>query len=162
MCSFNRYQPFMFWTNGSSECTFKKSLCSGKGQVIVTDKLTRKDTTCRCDYRRGYSFVLQPKHITYCVPSEEDCSCYNKQCLGGYILNTDYQCVTGSLSHNGSTTSDPNIPSKNKSTEIVFLPVNPIPGQMRFMNRMVVLTGVTTLITGKIQTKDDLKTIDLI
>ncbi|XP_071123999.1 uncharacterized protein [Mytilus edulis] len=116
MCAFNRYQPFMFWTNGSSECTFQKSLCSGEGQMVVTDNLTRTDTTCRCDYRKGYSFVIQSKYITYCIPSEEDCSCYNKQCLGGYILNADYQCVVGS--HNGRTTNDPTISSENKSTEI--------------------------------------------
>lgn len=56
--------------------------------MISTVRSTSKDTTCRCDYTRGYSFVLQPKHITNCVPSEEDCSCYIKPCPHGYILNT--------------------------------------------------------------------------
>lgn len=88
-CALNRYQPFVFRTNGSSECTFQKSLCSGEGQIIVTDKylVTRTDTTCRCDYERGYSFIIQPNNIAHCVPSEEDCSCYNKLCNDGYILN---------------------------------------------------------------------------
>lgn len=88
LCASDRYQPFFFWTNGSSQCTFHKSSCRGEGQMIATDKSTNKDATCRCDYTRGYSFVLQPTHITYCVPSEEDCSCYTKPCPDGYILNT--------------------------------------------------------------------------
>ncbi|XP_071128153.1 uncharacterized protein [Mytilus edulis] len=132
MCAFNRYQPFIFWTNGSSECIFQKSLCSGEGQII--DKLTRTDTTCRCDYMRGYSFVIQPKNILYCVPSKEDCSCYNKQCLGGYILNKGYQCVTGSSSYNGSTTNDPSIPTKTKSTETGFVPVQHTSEESLFVN----------------------------
>ncbi|VDI38295.1 Hypothetical predicted protein [Mytilus galloprovincialis] len=146
MCAFNRYQPFMFWTNGSSECTFQKSLCSGEGQIIVTDQLTRKDTSCRCDYGRGYSFIIQPKNITHCVPSEEDCSCYNKRCIGGYILNAGYQCVAGSSSHKESTTSDPSIPSKNRPTEIGFIPVNPKTDQFSYRSIILVLTSTTILV----------------
>ena len=41
---------------------------------------TDKDTTCRCDYTKGYTFVTRPKHICYCVPTEEDCSCYRPIC----------------------------------------------------------------------------------
>lgn len=55
--------------------------------MIETDNLSGEDTTCRCDNSRGYSFVLQPKHSTYCVPSEEDCSCHTNLCVDGNILN---------------------------------------------------------------------------
>lgn len=55
--------------------------------MIVNEYSASKDTTCRCDYARGYSFLLQPETITYCVPSEEDCSCYRKQCPDGHMLN---------------------------------------------------------------------------
>lgn len=55
--------------------------------MIVTEYSASEDTTCRCDYDRGYSFLSQPKHITYCIPSKEDCSCYRKQCPDGHMLN---------------------------------------------------------------------------
>lgn len=94
LCSADRYQPFLFWTNGSSDCTFQKSLCKEEGQLISTERSTSKDATCRCDNSRGYSFVLQPKHTTYCLPSEEDCSCYIQQCVDGKILNAGTALLT--------------------------------------------------------------------
>ncbi|XP_052078024.1 uncharacterized protein LOC127715961 [Mytilus californianus] len=141
MCSSNRYQPFMFWTNGSSECIFQKSVCSEEGQIIETDELTRKDISCRCDNTRGYSFVLQPKDITFCVPSQEDCSCYIEQCPAGHILNAGYLCTAGSLGHNRNTTSESHTHSNNKSTEMKFQPVNPEPGRKRFTYRTPIVTA---------------------
>lgn len=88
-CADGRYQPFIFWTNGSSEC-FQKPSCGVEGQLIVNEQSASKDRTCRCDYDRGYSFPLQPKTITYCVPSEEKCSCYRKQCPHGHTMYTKH------------------------------------------------------------------------
>lgn len=86
-CASDRYQPFIFWTNGSNICQFEKSICAGEGQISLTSGTNKADTTCRCDYTKGYDFVVKPKHKCYCMPTEEDCSCFIQYCPSGYVLS---------------------------------------------------------------------------
>ncbi|CAC5365026.1 unnamed protein product [Mytilus coruscus] len=91
-CKKTTYQPNSLWSNESSRCIFKKSLCIQIGQILYKLGSATEDTQCRCDYTKQYAFVVPPLNICSCTPSEEDCSCYIKQCEFGYILNADYQC----------------------------------------------------------------------
>lgn len=86
-CDTDRYQPFKFWTNGSRICKYDKSLCNGEGQVPFSSGTNKKDRACRCDYTEGYDFVARPKNVCYCIPSEEDCSCFIRQCPSGFVLS---------------------------------------------------------------------------
>ncbi|CAC5424765.1 unnamed protein product [Mytilus coruscus] len=88
-CSQNHYQPFLFLTNGSSDCIFAKSVCGEEGQLVYKDDSTKDDRACRCDYTRNYSFIKTPRNLCYCIPTEEDCSCYIKQCLVNNTLSAD-------------------------------------------------------------------------
>ncbi|XP_076072012.1 uncharacterized protein LOC143043717 [Mytilus galloprovincialis] len=92
-CSDNRFQPFTFWTNGSSKCVYKKTNCNQEGQVIHNNGSLKTDRICRCDYTNNYDFVLKPRNGCFCVPSEEDCSCYVKTCPTGHRLTRDYECL---------------------------------------------------------------------
>ncbi|XP_052077404.1 uncharacterized protein LOC127715414 [Mytilus californianus] len=92
-CSEDRFQPFIFWTNGSSRCVFKKENCNQEGQVIHSNGTLQTNRMCRCDYTKNYDFVFKPKHGCFCLPSEEDCSCYVKPCQIGYSLTQDYECL---------------------------------------------------------------------
>ena len=85
-CADDRFQPFKFWTNGSSRCEYKRSDCNEEGQVIFYNGSVRTDRRCRCDYTRNYDFVSRPINRCYCVPSEEDCSCYIRSCASGFLL----------------------------------------------------------------------------
>ncbi|XP_071154308.1 heat shock 70 kDa protein 12A-like isoform X2 [Mytilus edulis] len=91
-CGNTTYQPYSLWSNESSTCTFKKSLCTESGQIQYKLSSSAEDIQCRCDYTKRYAFVFTPTHRCFCTPSEEDCSCYIKQCGFGYILNADYEC----------------------------------------------------------------------
>ncbi|CAG2195661.1 unnamed protein product [Mytilus edulis] len=76
-------------TNESmTNCIYAKSLCSEEGQIVYTEDSSKNDKTCRCDYRRNYSFTKTPKHVCYCIPTEEDCSCYIKACQLNFTLST--------------------------------------------------------------------------
>lgn len=79
-CSYERYQPFPFSTDGSSKCLYQKTFCSEKGQYVFQKGSIRSDISCGCDLTRGYEFVSMPKHECYCIPSEEDCSCQKIPC----------------------------------------------------------------------------------
>ncbi|XP_052076994.1 uncharacterized protein LOC127715008 isoform X1 [Mytilus californianus] len=92
-CPDGLYQPFTFFTNISSNCELKRSFCSAQGQIVSSNGTTRTDRQCRCNYANGYSYVIKPKNICSCIPSEEDCSCYRKICLKNHILSPDYQCI---------------------------------------------------------------------
>ncbi|CAC5410004.1 unnamed protein product [Mytilus coruscus] len=93
-CLRNRFQPFSYWTNGSvSDCIFVKSTCSAEGQVVYKDNSSKEDTACRCDNVKNYSFIKNPKHICFCIPSQEDCSCYIKSCPVNYTLSAGYSCI---------------------------------------------------------------------
>ncbi|CAG2195663.1 unnamed protein product [Mytilus edulis] len=88
-CIQERYQPFKFQTNASmSDCIYSKSLCNEEGQTAYEDDSSKADRTCRCDYTRNYSFVKIPRHVCYCLPTEEDCSCNIKSCPRNFTLST--------------------------------------------------------------------------
>jgi hypothetical protein len=74
---------------GRMEATtvYEKSLCNEEGQIVFKNGTKISDRTCRCDYSRGYDFVVKPKDGCECIPSEEDCSCYHKTCQTGFILS---------------------------------------------------------------------------
>lgn len=94
-CTNTRFQPFLFWTNGSmTDCVYAKSHCSEEGQVIYSDNSTKDDRTCRCDNKKNYSFIKTPRNVFFCIPTEEDCSCYDTSHL------TNSTTLTGSLCKN--------------------------------------------------------------
>ncbi|CAG2235184.1 unnamed protein product [Mytilus edulis] len=82
ICSSRRFQPWpiTFYTNVSTNCIFLKSICNEEGQLIYRKGNRNLDTSCRCDYTRGYNFLFKPRNSCFCVPSKEDCSCYLKKC----------------------------------------------------------------------------------
>lgn len=83
-----RYQPLKLWSNQSGECEFLKNECNEIGQVIVSNGSTTKDRLCRCNYNNGYDFVVKPINGCFCIPSQEDCSCYRKKCSSGENLTS--------------------------------------------------------------------------
>ncbi|VDI74723.1 Hypothetical predicted protein [Mytilus galloprovincialis] len=91
-CSEGRYQPVRFWSNQSSVCMNLKSKCNGFGEIVYNNISSINDATCRCDYTRGYAFVSKPRNKCFCVPLEEDCSCYIKECSTNTSLSPDYEC----------------------------------------------------------------------
>lgn len=91
-CDLERFQPFKFKTDGYSRCVFEKSVCNEEGQVNLKNGTTISDRTCRCDYTGGYAFVTKPANICFCVPSQEDCSCFKKHCKEKEILTPGMQC----------------------------------------------------------------------
>ncbi|CAC5385483.1 unnamed protein product [Mytilus coruscus] len=92
-CIQNRYQPFNFQTNGSmTDCIYARSHCNEGGQVVFNDGSTKDDRTCRCDYKKSYAFLRNPRHFCFCIPTEEDCSCYVKSCPVNVSLSQDYSC----------------------------------------------------------------------
>ncbi|XP_052076719.1 uncharacterized protein LOC127714692 isoform X1 [Mytilus californianus] len=92
-CDENHYQPFKYSSSNGDTCVFLKSACNEEGQIESTDRQTTTDRTCRCDYRYGFSFVSNPNKFCFCVPSEEDCSCYYKECGKDQVLTPDYVCM---------------------------------------------------------------------
>ncbi|CAG2252370.1 unnamed protein product [Mytilus edulis] len=96
ICSSERYQPWPinFYTNISTNCMFLKSLCNEEGQVVYSKGNRNIDITCRCDYTRGYDFLVKPRNQCFCVPSKEDCSCFLKTCSKStHKLSPDYECL---------------------------------------------------------------------
>lgn len=88
ICLHNRFQPFLFWTNGSmSDCVFVKSTCNEEGQLVYKDDSTKDDTACRCNHKNGFSFIKTPNNNCFCKPTEEDCSCYDTSCQPDCILS---------------------------------------------------------------------------
>ncbi|CAC5379117.1 unnamed protein product [Mytilus coruscus] len=98
-CSYGRYQPIRFWSNQNSVCINIKSQCIDIGQIIYDNRSTIFDATCRCDYTGGYAFVSEPRNQCFCIPSEEDCSCYIKQCPMNSTLSPDYECTKVGLAN---------------------------------------------------------------
>ncbi|XP_071124005.1 uncharacterized protein [Mytilus edulis] len=92
-CDNDFYQPFQFWSSGNSRCVYKKSYCSEEGQIISSNGTEKTDSVCRCDYTRGFDFIVRPNHRCYCEPAKEDCSCYLKSCSSNEILSPDYECL---------------------------------------------------------------------
>lgn len=79
-CNHRRYQPIVFTTFGNSECILLKSNCNEEGQTAYSNGSSSTDIACGCDYSQGYSFVIKPKHSCFCIPSEEDCTCFKVKC----------------------------------------------------------------------------------
>ncbi|CAC5365748.1 unnamed protein product [Mytilus coruscus] len=93
-CTKQRFQPFVFWTNdGVSDCIYAKSICSEEGQVVYKDHSSRDDRACRCDHKKSYSFIENPRDNCFCIPTKEDCSCYVKSCPVNQTLSADYSCI---------------------------------------------------------------------
>ena len=87
---------FQFTTFGSSGCILRKSQCKEKGHTVAGNGSPTMDRPCRCDYRKGFAFVSGNRNPCYCIPFEEDCSCYVKPC-GGYknlSQGNSYKCLT--------------------------------------------------------------------
>lgn len=80
-CRYNRYQPFTFSTDGTSRCVYQKSFCNEEGQFVFQNGSFRNDTICGCNSSKGFYFVTKPNNVCYCLPSEEDCSCYKPSCM---------------------------------------------------------------------------------
>lgn len=93
-CSEDRYQPFHIVSNRTVDCWYLKNDCIEEGQVLCDNRTSGRDRTCRCDYTNGYAFVQSPTNNFSCIPSEEDCSCYQKICMNeNHRLNPEYECV---------------------------------------------------------------------
>lgn len=87
-CKQERYQPFTFETNkGMTDCVFVKSVCNEEGQILHNDDSTKADISCRCDSDKRYAFIKTPKKSWYCIPTEEDCSCYIIPCPVNFTLS---------------------------------------------------------------------------
>lgn len=91
-CPGSRFQPFAYWTNEENRCIYQKSNCTAEGQHLLSGSGTTTDITCRCDYRKGYSYLIRPEDPCNCKPNEEDCSCYLKFCNEDHALSPDYNC----------------------------------------------------------------------
>ncbi|XP_052074655.1 uncharacterized protein LOC127712327 [Mytilus californianus] len=118
-CDINRYQPIPFLTTENSDCVYRKSVCNDEGLIVHNIGTNASDITCRCDYQRGYTFVIKPKNICYCLPSEEDCSCFLITCAK---LTSDYACLQNeelSLGRKCPTISN-NLTQLDKEVETVF------------------------------------------
>ncbi|VDI12115.1 Hypothetical predicted protein, partial [Mytilus galloprovincialis] len=93
-CNQSRFQPFKFKTNASmSDCVYAKSICSEAGQIMHNNDSAKSDITCRCNHRKNFSFVTSPRNLWYCIPIEEDCSCYVKSCPVNFTLSSEYKCI---------------------------------------------------------------------
>ncbi|XP_071138284.1 uncharacterized protein [Mytilus edulis] len=148
ICSKERYHPWpiKYYTNVSTNCIFLKSVCNEEGQVVYGNGNHNTDITCRCDYTRGYDFIGKPRNPCYCVPSEEDCSCYLKACIDQtYFLSPDTECINTKMNtttancaaiykesvskeQNDSNTTD------TKITEHILTPV-----QRKLYSRLIVI-----------------------
>ncbi|XP_052101856.1 uncharacterized protein LOC127735651 [Mytilus californianus] len=96
-CQNPRYSPSPVLSNDSAECNLLKSNCKEEGQVIADNATSNTDRTCRCDYTKGYNYIIKPIDPCKCSPVKEDCSCYSNTCPVGYTLNQDYHCVNRTL-----------------------------------------------------------------
>ncbi|VDI22896.1 Hypothetical predicted protein, partial [Mytilus galloprovincialis] len=79
-CIHQEFQPFVILSSEVYKCAYTKDSCAEKGQVIFSNGTERTNRRCRCDYRKGFSFVIQPKQHCYCDPIQEDCSCFLVDC----------------------------------------------------------------------------------
>ncbi|XP_063430345.1 uncharacterized protein LOC134712573 isoform X2 [Mytilus trossulus] len=92
-CPAGRYQPFAYWTNAENRCIYQNSKCTAEGQLfLIGSGTTTSDITCRCDYRKGYSYLIRPDDPCNCKPNTEDCSCYLNFCNDDKTLSPDYNC----------------------------------------------------------------------
>ncbi|VDI21848.1 Hypothetical predicted protein [Mytilus galloprovincialis] len=158
-CNRNRYQPYSLWSNESNQCQFIKSPCSDEGQIIYRSDSTTDDASCRCDYRRGFDFVIQPKHKCYCKPFKEDCSCYIHNCDNGLYLDSGYNCThigtpasyfCSQIAHNGLQLVNQNSTDNYHALDVYYADSHSIP------SAIVVMVMVVLVIVGTEKVKDDL------
>ncbi|XP_076097443.1 uncharacterized protein LOC143067791 [Mytilus galloprovincialis] len=92
-CEAEKYQPFNFLSNENHRCYFVKSYCAEEGQIehMIGDEAS--DRTCKCDYTKQYAFHTIPRNKVFCIPSEEECTCFKKTCPTNQTMNEDYECV---------------------------------------------------------------------
>ncbi|XP_076082461.1 uncharacterized protein LOC143053546 [Mytilus galloprovincialis] len=94
-CKDNYFSPYISWSNEGYECQYQKHLCNEEGQIVVDTGSNVRDIKCKCDYRKGYVFVIKPKDECTCSPSVEDCSCHQTHCQNNsFTLSQDYVCLS--------------------------------------------------------------------
>ncbi|XP_052080387.1 serine/threonine-protein phosphatase 6 regulatory ankyrin repeat subunit A-like isoform X2 [Mytilus californianus] len=133
-CPKHLYQPFPVLSYEISDCEYEKSSCNGIGQIPCGNGNTTDDSTCGCDYKKGYVMNSQTK---CCSPSRfEECYCQYHTCDNNLQeLDADFKCINKCM--DGYERSTQNIceqisdtakfkPSKDVSTtfEPISLPDN--------------------------------------
>ena len=100
-CPSDRYQPFAYSTSEINECIYMKSNCTEEGQIISDHGTGTRDSGCRCDYTKGYTYITPPINPCNCHPVLEDCSCYAMKCFNKtYELSPGkFDCHVCYLSH---------------------------------------------------------------
>lgn len=116
-CSSDRYQPFNFWSNDQTQCYYQKSSCVEKGQFIYSQMSTIDDSACLCDYTQGFSFVTEPKDPCSCIPSQEDCTCFKRNCPENTKVSSDYKCISSEINDNGGMCKALQLSSYSSSSE---------------------------------------------
>lgn len=76
-----------FQLPGTVNVFFKNLTATMKDKYYFRNGTNKTDNVCRCDYTRGYDFIVRPKHRCVCLPSVEDCSCYLKNCSYNEMLS---------------------------------------------------------------------------
>lgn len=76
ICPKDLFQRKYSWSNEQSKCLFQKSFCHEEGEIIYSNGNTTEDRHCVCDRANGYKFISHPRNRQYCIPFEEDCSCF--------------------------------------------------------------------------------------
>ncbi|CAG2232371.1 unnamed protein product [Mytilus edulis] len=136
--------------------TFRNSQCIGIGQFIYNNISTIYEATCGCDYKRGYAFVSKTRDPCFCLPSEEDCSCYIKECQTHTSLSPDYECTSTNLTNVKFYCK----PFTNRSTH-----PNKTDLDVLYQDKARIRSGqvyISVLILGSIaMTGDDVQQVDL-
>ncbi|XP_052063861.1 uncharacterized protein LOC127703825 [Mytilus californianus] len=105
-------------------CVYEKSHCNEEGQVIYSDNSTKDDRACRCDYKKGYSFIKTPRNVCYCIPTEEDCSCYDTSYSTNSTISADDSCTQSGIKENPNcidiTKFNKTMPEKNEKERILI------------------------------------------
>ncbi|VDI61620.1 Hypothetical predicted protein [Mytilus galloprovincialis] len=107
-CEAERYQPFNFLSNVNHQCYFVKSYCAEEGQIEHMIGNESSDRTCKCDYTKRYAFHTIPRNKVFCIPSEEECTCFKKTCPTNQTMNGEYECVD-TLVHTSQTVYSINV-----------------------------------------------------
>lgn len=165
-CEDDLYQPFIFYTNTSSDCEMQRSFCSEKGQIVSNDGTIKTDRQCRCNYAEGYTYVTKPTNVCSCIPSLEDCSCYRKSCPGNYILSPDYKCIDQffwSGQFVCSSISDLRIPISNVSKNTINSKTaeEDFPRKIPVLVLSIVLPSVLVLIVIIVLQQENIPEIEL-
>ncbi|CAC5408766.1 unnamed protein product [Mytilus coruscus] len=128
-CTHKRFQPFSFWTNGSmTDCVYEKSLCSEAGQIVYRDISTKDDRSCQCDFKQKYEVIKTPNNVCFCIPTEEDCSCYHTAYSTNSPISADNSCTNSGIKENQNQNrtdviiSDKNLAGKTEKERIPLRP----------------------------------------